>query len=58
MSEDKQQAEPRKIIITDKGVEITGRWKIGEILAAAQALTATVNNFEISDQPQASAMMG
>jgi len=45
--------EPRKIIITDQGVQISGRWRIGELLAAAQALTNTVNAFEISETPRA-----
>ena len=44
--------DERKIIITDKGINVEGKWKIGELLAAAQALTNTVNEFEISSTPQ------
>ena len=45
-------SDERKIIITNQGINIDGKWKIGELLAAAQALTNTVNEFEISRTPQ------
>jgi len=42
--------DERKIIISAKGIEITGKWKIGELLSAAQSLAAMVNDFEIKGQ--------
>lgn len=42
--------EQRSIIIDDNGIKIIGKWRIGELLNASNALANTVNGIEITGQ--------
>ena len=43
-------SDDKRIVIDAKGITIIGKWRIGELLSAAQSLAALVNDFEITGQ--------
>jgi hypothetical protein len=49
MSEDISPPTPQRFIVIapDGKIEIVGKWKIGELLGAAQALANLANNIEV-----------